>query len=65
MSGYTDTDGYKIIEGVERPDKRFCIGVQFHPEVAARKILDKEQDAEKYMEYDKAIILFKALLERK
>ena len=50
---------------MERPDKRFCIGVQFHPEVAARKIIDKEQDAEKYMEYDKAIILFKALLERK
>ncbi|MBR4314897.1 MAG: gamma-glutamyl-gamma-aminobutyrate hydrolase family protein, partial [Lachnospiraceae bacterium] len=65
VTAYTDTDGYKIIEGVERPDKRFCIGVQFHPEVAARKILDKEQDAEKYMEYDKAIILFKALLERK
>lgn len=65
VTAYTDTDGYKIIEGVERPDKRFCIGVQFHPEVAVRKILDKEQDAEKFMEYDKAVILFKALLERK
>lgn len=65
VTAYTDTDGYKIIEGVERPDKRFCIGVQFHPEVAVRKILDKEIDAEKFMEYDKAVILFKALLERK
>lgn len=65
VTAYTDTDGYKIIEGVERPEKRFCIGVQFHPEVAARKILDKEQDAEKYMEYDKALILFKALLKQK
>ena len=53
------------IEAVERPDKKFCVGVQFHPEVAVRKILDKEIDAEKFMEYDKAVILFKALLERK
>lgn len=65
VTAYTDTDGYKIIEAVERPDKKFCVGVQFHPEVAVRKVLDKEIDAEKFMEYDKAIILFKALLERK
>lgn len=28
----TTTDGVDIIEGVENPNKLFCVGVQFHPE---------------------------------
>ena len=33
VSGYTETDGLEIIEAVERPDKEFALGLQFHPEI--------------------------------
>ena len=57
----TTTDGVEIIEGVERKGLSFCIGVQFHPEVAVRKIADKEADASNYMDMESASSLFKAL----
>ena len=57
----TVTDGVKIIEGMERKDLSFCLGVQFHPEVAVRKIVDKEEDAENYMDLESASAIFKAL----
>ncbi len=41
----TMTDGIPIIEGVERTDKDFVVGVQFHPEVAVAKVIDNELDA--------------------
>lgn len=59
----TETDNKLIIEGVERPDKKFCVGVQFHPEVAVRKHVEKEKDAEAFMDYDTALSLFKALID--
>ncbi len=55
------TDGISIIEGVERKDLSFCLGVQFHPEVAVRKYIDKEEDMENYMDYDLAASFFVAL----
>ena len=58
------TDGIPIIEGVERTDKNFVIGVQFHPEVAVAKVIDKEEDAGNFMSYDKAISYFKILIEQ-
>lgn len=39
------------VRAVKRPDKKFVVGLQLHPEVAIRKILDKEQDANRYMDY--------------
>lgn len=63
MTAQTETDGKRVIEGVERPDKQFCVGVQFHPEVAVRKHLEKEEDAESFMDYDTALSLFKALID--
>lgn len=63
VTAQTETDGKEIIEAVERPDKKFCIGVQYHPEVAARKNLDHEEDAGLFMDYDAAMVLFNALLE--
>lgn len=59
----TITDGVRIIEGVERKDLSFCVGVQFHPEVAVRKIVDKEEDADNYMSMESASSLFKALVD--
>ena len=46
VSARADHDG--LIEGVERRDKRFCIGVQWHPEF----LIDK-----------KDIEIFKSLIE--
>ncbi len=61
ITAQTETDGIQIIEAVERPDKTFCVGVQFHPEVAVRKHLDNEDDAGLFMDYDTAISFFYAL----
>lgn len=63
ITAQTETDGKSIIEGVERPDKKFCVGVQFHPEVAVRKNLENEKDADSFMDYDTALSLFKALID--
>ena len=63
VTAQTETNGRQLIEAVERPDKTFCIGVQFHPEVAVRKYLDKEADAASFMEYDTALSFFHALLD--
>ncbi len=61
INAETITDGVRIIEGVERKDLSFCLGVQFHPEVAVRKIIEKEADASNYMDLESASSFFKAL----
>jgi len=63
MTAYTETEGVNMIEAVERKDKAFVIGVQYHPEAAVRKILEKEDNAGNYMPYEEAIALFKGLIE--
>ena len=45
ISGMTTTDGINMIEAVERKDLSFCLGVQFHPEVAVRKTLSRARKA--------------------
>ncbi len=55
------TDGVTMIEAVERKDLSFCLGVQFHPEVAVRKNVDKEADAANYMDLESATSFFQAL----
>ena len=37
VTGIADHDG--LIEAVERPDKRFCLGVQWHPERTGHDVL--------------------------
>lgn len=59
----TDTQGIEIIEGVQRKDRRFCLGLQFHPEVAVGKHINKEPNAEAFMDYDTAISFFRGLIE--
>lgn len=61
VTAETVTDGVKMIEGVERKDLSFCFGVQFHPEVAVRKHVNKEEDASNYMDLESASSFFKAL----
>ena len=62
VNALTVTDGVPIIEGVERSDKKFVIGLQFHPEVAVAKVVDKEDDATNFMNYDLAISFFRQLI---
>ena len=38
VTAITPTEGIDIIEAVERTDKRFIIGVQYHPEFKSRPI---------------------------
>lgn len=54
-------NGINIIEAVERKDKSFCLGVQFHPEVAVRKHLEHAKDCNDFTEYDMAISFFNNL----
>ncbi len=42
VTGTTDTCGIDIIEAVERPDKAFVLGLQFHPEIAVIQQQDED-----------------------
>ena len=61
MTGENVTNGIKMIEAVERKDLSFCLGVQFHPEVAVRKHVLHEEDADQYMTYEDATCFFESL----
>lgn len=62
VTAVTPTDGVDIIEAIERTDKRFALGVQYHPEEAARKHLTHKPDADHFMSLDEALAYFKALI---
>ncbi len=57
------TDGLPVIEGVERQDRTFCMGLQFHPEVAVGKVLNQEANAGDFLDYETAMSFFEALIE--
>ena len=62
VTGVTRTQGVDIIEVIERTDKRFALGVQFHPEEALRRIFAREPDADSFMPYESAIAYFRAIV---
>ena len=62
VTGVTPTDGVDIIEAIERTDKHFALGVQFHPEEAIRKHLNHEPDAQWFMPLDEAVKYFTVLI---
>ena len=61
--GTYDTDGVEMIEAVENQKLTFCLGVQFHPEVAVAKVLSKSEDAGNYTDYDTSLTFFNAIIE--
>ena len=63
VTAQANTDGIPVIEAVERHDQTFCLGVQFHPEVAVRKAVDHAENAGNFMDYDTAMAIFHALFE--
>ena len=62
VTGITPTDGMAIIEAIERTDKRFALGVQFHPEEAIRQHLTGQPDADRFMPLVDATKYFTALI---
>ena len=65
VTGETDTNGITIIEAVERTDKMFAMGIQFHPEAAIVKHLDGGSNAGTFMDYDTALGIFRYIVEEK
>ena len=63
VTGVTPTDGVDIIEAIERTDKHFALGVQFHPEEAILKHVTGQSDANRFMPLDEAVKYFTALIE--
>ncbi len=63
VTAHSTTEGADVIEAVERTDKTYAIGVQFHPEISIQKVLDNEANAQDYLDYDTALALFKRLQE--
>lgn len=63
VTAVTETDGEAMIEAIERPDRSFCLGVQYHPEVSVRKIIEQESDRDTLMDYETAMKPFRALVE--
>ncbi len=62
VTSVTMTDGIDIIEAIERTDKRFALGVQFHPEEAIRQHIKEVPGASCFMPLDEALKYFHALI---
>ena len=62
VTGVTMTNGIEIIEVIERKDKKFALGVQFHPEEAIRKVMAQESDSDNFMPLYDAERYFIALI---
>ncbi|MBQ0070323.1 MAG: gamma-glutamyl-gamma-aminobutyrate hydrolase family protein, partial [Spirochaetales bacterium] len=57
VSATTETQGETIIEGVERTDKTFAIGIQWHPEfIASGNSPDGFGDKDKALDFLHAIL---------
>ena len=63
VTGVACTDGVDIIEAIERTDKHFALGVQFHPEEAVRKHVTGQPDAAGFMPLEEAVKYFTALID--
>ena len=63
VTGYTVTNGITIIEAVERTDKTFAVGLQFHPEAALVKHLENAENQDNYMDYDTALSIFRWIIQ--
>ena len=52
-----------MIEIVERTDKDFAVGIQYHPEAVIDKSMDCQTNASDYMSYEDALEVFTYLIE--
>lgn len=65
VSAVTIDDGVEVIEAIERTDKTFALGVQYHPEEAVRKHIANEADAWRFMPLEVSLAYFRALIAAK
>ena len=63
ITGYAETNGIRIVEAIERKDKPFAIGLQFHPEAALVKHLNHARNSRNFMDYDTALSFFKRIVQ--
>lgn len=63
VTGVAEHDGVTVNEAIERPDKRWALGVQFHPETAVRKHLHHEADEDRFMSLRQGLAYFRALIQ--
>lgn len=62
VAAITMTDNLPIIEAVELPEKIFAVGLQFHPEAAVAKELDKKENRSSFMSYEVGLKVFRELV---
>ena len=62
VTGITTVGDYDFAEAVERTDKSFVLGLQYHPEAALVKNLTGAGNASDYMSREEAEKYFKALI---
>ena len=63
VTGYTETNGIQMIEAVERTDKTFAVGLQFHPEAALVKHLENAANQNDFMDYEAALSFFQWIVQ--
>ena len=63
VTGVTEINGIQMIEAVERRDKTFAVGLQFHPEAALVKRLDGSANQDDYMDYQTALSFFRWIVQ--
>lgn len=62
IAAITPTQGYNVIEAIERKDKAFALGVQFHPEEAVRQHIYDVPTANQFMQLYEGVSYFRALI---
>ena len=63
VTGTVNINGIEMIEIVERTDKDFAVGLQYHPEAVIDKNIDCQTNASDYMSYEDALEVFTYLIE--
>ena len=65
VTGTAETNGIQMIEAVERTDKTFAVGLQFHPEAALVKHLENAGNRNDFMDYDTALSVFQWIVQER
>ena len=63
VTGTVNINGIEMIEIVERTDKDFAVGLQYHPEAVIDKNMDCQTNASDYMSYEDALEVFTYLID--
>ena len=65
VTGTTEIDGIRMIQVIERTDKTFAVGLQFHPEAALVKHLEGAANRDDYMSYETALAIFEWIVQER